>query len=44
MVKGMIGESRFSFLNLYAPNEDCPLFFLENSDYCSGNDGQIGLD
>lgn len=27
MVKGTIGENRFTFLNLYAPNEDCPLFF-----------------
>lgn len=27
MVIGTIGENRFTFLNLYAPNEDCPLFF-----------------
>lgn len=27
MVIGTIGEERFTFLNLYAPNEDCPNFF-----------------
>lgn len=27
MVIGTIGENRFTFLNLYAPNEDCPNFF-----------------
>lgn len=26
MVIGMIGENRFTFLNLNAPNEDCPNF------------------
>lgn len=26
MVIGTIGENRFTFLNLYAPNEDCPFF------------------
>lgn len=27
MVIGTIEENRFTFLNLYAPNEECPLFF-----------------
>lgn len=27
MLIGTIGEKRFTFLNLYAQNEDCPLFF-----------------
>lgn len=27
MVMGTIGENKFTFLNLYAPNEDCPNFF-----------------
>lgn len=26
-VIGTIGDIRFTFLNLYAPNEDCPFFF-----------------
>lgn len=27
MVIGTIGDNRFTFMNLYAPNEDCPNFF-----------------
>ena len=27
MVIGTIGNNRFTFMNLYAPNEDCPNFF-----------------
>lgn len=31
LVVGTVGGSRVTFLNLYAPNEDCPYFFKKIS-------------